>query len=183
MIIGLTGKIAAGKGSAVSYFVKRGFRYITISDLIKQELVKRGMELVRENYQNLGDEVRRKEGSGAWIKRMNLSENENVVIDGIRNPGEVLELKKHKDFFLIAIEAPQETRYRRIVDRGKEGDKMSWDNFILMDNREIKQTDSSKMQLQECLDMADFKIENNSSIQDFNRKLEEVYGVLNKSTI
>ncbi len=180
MIIGLTGRIASGKGSAVKFFSEKNFKNVTISDLIKQELIKRGIPVTRENLQDIGDEVRREEGAGAWVKRINFSEKD-LIVDGLRNPGEVEELKKHRNFSLISIDCPQEVRYKRIVSRGMERDKMSFEDFVKKDNREIMEKESTKMQLEECMNLADFNIENIGTMQEFYEKLEEIYGkILNK---
>ena len=99
MIIGLTGRIAAGKGYVVAYLLEKGFNYTTVSQLIRDELHKRGIEFTRKNLQDIGDEVRMKEGANAWILRLikNIKDRENYIVDGIRNPAEVTELKKMKD--------------------------------------------------------------------------------------
>jgi dephospho-CoA kinase len=178
MIIGVTGRIASGKGYLASYLAENGFKKLTISSFIKDELIKRNLPLTRENYQDVGDEVRKKEGTGAWIKRMNLGEG-HYVVDGLRNPGEIAELKKSDDFYLVAVDAPQRMRYERTVSR-KTGDSISWKDFAEQDNREVSEKDSSKMQLNECIGMADFKILNDGSLQEFESKIDEIYTLIRR---
>ena len=36
MIIGLTGRIASGKGETAEYFKKKGFEYYTISQMVRE---------------------------------------------------------------------------------------------------------------------------------------------------
>lgn len=131
MIIGLTGRIAAGKGFIKDFLEKIGFEYHTISDVVREEAAKREIEITRKNLQDLGNEVRNKEGPGAWARRIieKFESGKNYIIDGIRNPGEVEELRKIKDFFLIAVDAPQEKRYERLRLRAKPSDPKTWGVF------------------------------------------------------
>ena len=60
MIIGLTGKNAAGKGEVAEYLKKKGFVYYSLSDVIREEATEKGLEHSRENLINLGNELRKK---------------------------------------------------------------------------------------------------------------------------
>ena len=62
MIIGLTGKNASGKGEVANYLKSKGFIYYSLSDVIREEATKRGLEHSRENLINLGNELREKFG-------------------------------------------------------------------------------------------------------------------------
>ncbi|MCX5704308.1 MAG: hypothetical protein NT066_07480, partial [Candidatus Omnitrophica bacterium] len=66
MIIGLTGRMCSGKGVIKDYLEKKGFRYTTFSDVVRAEAVKRGIEIKRKNLQDLGNDLRQKEGAGIW---------------------------------------------------------------------------------------------------------------------
>ena len=56
MIIGLTGRIAAGKETLTEFLRKKGFIYIETSKILNKELEKRGLEITRKNQQDVGDE-------------------------------------------------------------------------------------------------------------------------------
>ncbi len=58
MIIGLVGRNAAGKGEAANYLKSKGFVYYSLSDAIREEAAKRGLEHSRDNLINLGNELR-----------------------------------------------------------------------------------------------------------------------------
>ncbi len=45
MIIGVTGKMGAGKDTFAVYLGKKGFIHISLSDIIRQEAVARGLSL------------------------------------------------------------------------------------------------------------------------------------------
>ena len=70
MLIGLTGRIASGKGQIVEYLEKKGFEYYTISKVVREEAAKINIPITRESLQDVGNLIRRYEGSGGWIKRL-----------------------------------------------------------------------------------------------------------------
>src|SRR3989344_1701176 len=101
MIIGLTGKNAAGKGTVASYLQTKGFIYFSLSDILRDEAKERNIEATRENLISLGNELRKKFGSKYLASKTNekiLREkkdgNDDFVIDSIRNPSEIDELRK-----------------------------------------------------------------------------------------
>jgi len=178
MIIGLTGRISSGKGFIKDFLEKIGFEYCTISDVIREEAAKRGIEITRKNLQDLGNEVRNKEGVGGWVRRLieKMDLNKNYIVDGIRNPGEVEELRKLNNFFLIAVDAPQEKRYERLRLRAKPSDPKTWEGFLEIDIRDFGEDDPKGQQVCKCMEMADFFIFNNSDLEVLMKRVKEVYG-------
>jgi dephospho-CoA kinase len=182
MIIGLTGRIAAGKGFVVAHLLEKSFRYVTLSQVVRDEVVKRGLPVERKNLQDVGNDVRKKEGENAWIKRVisNMNDGEDWIVNGIRNPGEVKELKKRKDFFLIALEANQKLRFERLLDRNKMSDPKTWEEFLKIDRRDFAEDDPAGQQVGACIKMADFKIENNGSLDELNASIDEIFKKMEK---
>jgi len=183
-IIGITGTLASGKTSVKDFFLSRfsSSYFISLSDIIKEELLKEGKELKRENFIEKGNELRKKYGSQILVEvaTLTLPKNTNdliVIIDGIRNPGEVEYLKKKfgKNFVLIAVDAPKELRFKRLLERKKEGDPQTFEEF-----NEIDETDNGKNQPEygqrvgECLKLADYLIINDGSLEELNKKLEKI---------
>lgn len=99
MLIGLTGPIASGKSVLADMLVQQGFIRLTLSEEVREECKKRGLPLERSILQDLGNEMRQKHGNGYWARRLlaKLAPGKNHVIEGIRNPGEVEELKKEAE--------------------------------------------------------------------------------------
>ena len=83
MLIGLTGRIASGKGEVVEYLRKIGFEYCTISQVIREEAAKIKIPVTRESLQDLGNLMRKHEGRNAWIKRLikKIDLNKDYIID------------------------------------------------------------------------------------------------------
>lgn len=183
MLIGLTGRIASGKGEIVEYLKKKGFEYCTISQVIRKESAKINIPITRSSLQDVGNLIRKHEGSGGWIKRIIkiIDLNKNNIVDGIRNPGEVEELRKTKDFILISVDAPQKIRYRRVLSRGKESDPKEWEDFIKVDERDFGENESEEgQQVEKCMKLADFHLVNDSTKEEFHRKIEEVYNEIKR---
>lgn len=177
MIIGFTGRIAAGKETLKDFFIKKGFDYFTLSQMLIEEMEKKGIPITRNNLQNYGDMLRKKQGAGVlmeiFLKKINP--NGNHIIDGIRNPGEVIELKKHNSI-LIAIDAPQKSRFERLLKRAKPSDPKTWEEFLKVDDRDFSDKDNPLgQQVGKCMEMADFTIINDGNVEDLKKKIEEVW--------
>ena len=78
MIIGLCGKNASGKGEAANYLITKRFVYYSLSDIIREEATKRGLQHSRENMITLGNELREKSGPSCLAKLINLSSKFNL---------------------------------------------------------------------------------------------------------
>ena len=184
MLIGLTGRIAAGKGEVAKYFKEKGFICTSLSFAVREEANKECIDISteegRKKLQDLGNLLREKEGAGIWVKRIKntLQNSENYIIEGIRNPAEIEELKKGNDFYLISVDAPQKERYPRFLKRAKPSDPKTWEGFLKMDERDFGEENHLGQQVGKCMEMADFHLVNDSTIEDFNRKVEKVYDLI-----
>ena len=129
MVIGLTGPMASGKNTVISTLKKKGFKSITMSDVIREEMDRQGIPPERSKMQDFANGIRAKEGAGAWARRcLEKAKQEgwkNWVIDGIRNPAEIDELKKDPSFVLIAIMLSENEIVKRILARKRDIDSKS----------------------------------------------------------
>jgi dephospho-CoA kinase len=182
-IIGITGTLASGKTSVKDFFLSRFSSYfVSLSDIIKEELLKEGKELKRENFIEKGNELRKKYGNQilAEVVTLTLPEKINkqlIIIDGIRNPGEIEYLRKKfgKNFILIAVDAPRELRFKRLLERRKEGDPATFEKFFEMDEIDLGRNQPEYGQrVEECLRLADLLIINDGTVEDLNKKLEKI---------
>ncbi len=83
MIIGLTGRNASGKGEMADYLVKKGFKYFSLSDEIREEIKAEKLEVTRENLIQMGNKLRFQFGAGILAEKIlsKLKPNENYIID------------------------------------------------------------------------------------------------------
>ncbi len=119
MIIGLTGRNCAGKGTVAEYLEKKGFYYQSLSDVIREELAGEGREVTREALIEKGNALRAEFGPGVLATKTipKMLKDRNYVVDSIRVPAEVNELRKLPNFFLVRVEAPRELRFARMKAR------------------------------------------------------------------
>jgi dephospho-CoA kinase len=186
-IIGITGTLASGKTSVKDFFLSHFSSYfISLSDIIKEEVLKEGREVKRETLIEKGNELRKKYGNQILVEVAILTlpqnlEKELIIIDGIRNPGEVAYLKEKfgKDFILIGVDAPRELRFKRLMERGKEGDPKSFEEFIEMDKTDFGENQPEYGQkVGECLKLADYLIINDGTMDELNKKLEDLSKII-----
>ena len=108
MIIGLTGSMGSGKGEVVKILEGMGFKYITLSEMVREEARKQKKKEQREILMEVGNGMRKKEGNGVLGKRaiakMMASGHDNWVIDGIRNPAEIDEMRKAGEVYIIGLQ-------------------------------------------------------------------------------
>ena len=69
IIIGLTGENCAGKGTIAEYLKKKSFYYLSLSDVIREELASKGKEITRANLIEEGNYLRGNLGSGILSKK------------------------------------------------------------------------------------------------------------------
>ena len=176
MIIGLTGKNAAGKGELAKHIQDKGFVYFSLSDALRDEAAKQKLNHSRETLIRLGTEMREKFGNGILAKRINekisiLKTKDNFVVDSIRNPGEIEELRKNSDFILIAVHTDAKIRFERLIRRGRIGDAQTFEEFEEHEKKE-NNNEGSGQQLDKCIDIADKTINSNGTIEEANKDLD-----------
>jgi dephospho-CoA kinase len=176
MNVGLTGYNASGKGEVTQYFQKKGFETISLSDYLRKEATKQGLELTRENLTALGQTLRKKYDPGflADFAIKEIDPKKNYVIDSIRHPDEIKILRENlKPFVLFGIDAPVKVRYERSQQRGRQENANTLEEFIQRENNEKKNNPTSQ-QLHRCMEMCDVLLMNDGSLKDLEKKIESI---------
>lgn len=178
MIIGLTGKNAAGKGEIAKHLQDKGFVFFSLSDALRDEATRQGLDHSRETLIKLGTEMREKFGNGILAKRINekisslkKQVKNNFVVDSIRNPGEIKELRKNKDFTLVSVHADAKMRFQRLLKRGRAGDAQTFKEFLEHEKKE-NNNEGSGQQLDKCIEMADTLINSNGTVEEANNDID-----------
>ncbi len=174
--------MGCGKGEVVKILETLGFKYISLSDIVREEATKIGPNLTRKETQDLGNRLRSQEGTGVLGKRIRqkieATPPTRWVIDGIRNPVEVLELKKLSSFHLIGVSSERQILIERIKERKRSSDNVSESELNRVLDREWGAGEPENGQrVGDCMAMADFLIDNNHRLEDLQKK---VLAVLDK---
>lgn len=177
MIIGVTGAICSGVDSFGKILQEKGFRWFSYSDILREEAGKRKIDISRGVMQDLGDELRKRHGSGVLsmkiIEKMNAGED--YVVGNIRNPGEVEELKKLGDFILVKLDASAKVRFGRMKSRGRVGDPQTLEEFEKVEARDLgKGQEKHGQQHAIVFEMAKKVVENNHGDVELREKVEEL---------
>jgi len=143
LIIGVVGQIASGKGILVSYLTEKlGFTSFSLSSAVHREIEKKGIKkYTRQMLQDVGDEMRRREGDEVLARR---------VIEAIQK--QTIEDRKSKVkknlFSIFNYQPPSSIFYHRqsiIIDGIRNPAEIEFlrnnSNFILIGvkaNRELR---------------------------------------------
>ncbi|HUS72703.1 MAG TPA: AAA family ATPase [Sedimentisphaerales bacterium] len=194
-VIGLTGSLGSGCSTLSRALESKGFKRISLSDPIKDKFreLNPGKEPTKDSFgedwraelQDIGNKGRQGEyiessvesnGSNHydyWIdlalKSVNGSDCD-IVIDGIRNSGEVESLRERypqSHFWLVAVYADYETRWERIRER-YPSEKV----FKRDDLRDSNEDERFGQNVQKCVYEADFVFKNEKPLQPNSKIIE-----------
>ena len=184
MIIGVVGKIAAGKTTVAKFFEEKGFCRVSCSepliDLLTHSVsdyswipeLPEKAEPTREKLIEFGKYLKDKYGGDILI-RLAVDKKrhcKNIVIDGIRSREEI-EAVKRLGGKVIYVDAKPEIRFERLVKRkaSKDKDIKSFEDFKEMDDAEERLYHTSKLK-----GLADYIIVNEGTLEELRRKVEGI---------
>jgi len=175
MIIGVSGPNGAGKGEVIRFLEERSFYAASLSDAIRHEHGRQGLEESRERMIETGQAMRRQHGPGALamglVKR--FLPDRNYAVDSIRHPAEVEILRESgQSFRLIWVDAPIELRLERIKARGRSGDPRTVDELDALEARERGSDDPNAQQLDAVRALADHVVMNTAGIETLHEELQ-----------
>lgn len=184
MIVGVVGKIAAGKTTVAKFFEERGFCRISCSDPLIDLLthnvsdyswvpeLPEKAEPTRDRLIEFGKYLKDKYGDDILI-RLAVDKKrhcEKVVIDGVRSKEEIAAIKKLGGK-VIYVEASPEVRFERLMRRKASKDKgiRSFADFKAMDDAEERLYRTSELK-----GLADYVITNEGTLEELRGKVERI---------
>lgn len=172
LVLGLVGPIASGKGTISEFLKSKGFKYFSLSNVVRTETLARGLEMTRENLQDVGNDLRENFSGSVLVDRIikEIKKHKLVIIDGVRNPQEITVIKNQLGGKIVHISAFKNRRLERYLDRAKVRgeDDATISKFKQVEARDLGAgEDKNGQQVSECLRLADYKLVNNSSLDQF----------------
>jgi hypothetical protein len=115
------------------------------------------------------------DAANAVLAKMAVAKITNMpqaVIDSIRNPYEIEELRKNlKGFKLVGVSADVKVRFERALKRARPGEGATLEEFMQKEEKE-NSSDEKAQQLNKCLAQADIKIDNSGEVYDLKKKID-----------
>lgn len=188
-LIGLSGTNGAGK-DAVGLFLaaRHNYLFISVTELLRDELKRRGVPVERENLRALSAEWRREFGYGVLVDRAfeqlkNSGKSyDGLVLASLRNPFEADRVHE-LDGMMLWIDADPRVRYERIQrairpDRAAEDNK-TFEQFLAEEQAEMHTSgDAATLDMSAVKARCDHIIMNSGSdITVFERETENALGL------
>ena len=176
-IIGITGTLGAGKGEAVEYLKKRGFAHFSARDFLLEEVRRRGLPPNRDSTNFVGEDLRRIHSASYVIESLLEKARKigkNCVLESVRTVGEIRFLRTQPDCTILAVDADQRLRYDRVSKRKSSLDQITFEKFVEDERRESISKNPARMNLPDCIALADFVLMNNGTKEELYEKVEEI---------
>ncbi|HXR50427.1 MAG TPA: AAA family ATPase [Verrucomicrobiae bacterium] len=125
-VIVFVGMPGAGKSVCVEYLKKKGLPYVYFGGITLDEIKRRGMEVNEASEKFVREDIRAKEGKGAYAVRIIRQIEElfdqghnKVVVDGLYSWTEYKIFKESfgDNVIIIAIASPRKFRHQRLATR------------------------------------------------------------------
>lgn len=193
-VIGLGGTNGSGKDTVGAMLAERhGYLFVSVSDLLRDELKKRGLPPSRQHMRELSAEWRRESGLGMLVAKgyeLYLTQKDKysgVVMASLRNSGETDQIH-HLNGKTIWVDADPRIRYERVQSRGgirSIDDHKSFEEFLSEEDIEMTPSgDEATLNMTAVRDKSDLILFNDGNdINAFKDHAEEklmLAGVITK---
>lgn len=188
-IVGVVGGAASGKDTVAEYFSQYGFSHISSSDLVREEIARRGQQTSRELQTVVANELRQTHGVGYWVD-LSLEQiipgAKKVVVSGLYSPGEGRHLiDKHFGIIVgVSTDGDNSIRFDRLMSRASGArDALTLEDFMAAHHRENSGTYEYETNLGRLLTMAKFMIHNTAGLDQLKQQTLAVINALERSSI
>lgn len=176
IVIGITGTLGAGKGTIVDYLIKeKNFAHFSVRAFLIEHIEAAGKAVNRDTMTQTANALRASNSPSYVTDQLYLralKQGTPCVIESIRTPGEIQSLREKGPFFLWAVDAAPELRYKRIQSRKSETDAISYETFLNNEAREMNSSDPNKQNLKACIEQADEVFNNNGNLPALFEQIE-----------
>ena len=177
ILLGVTGTNGAGKGVFVTYLKDQyGASHYSVRNYLVQSLKEQGLPTDRPAMRSLANSIRNNQHGAYIIEALCRQAQQDpgiVIIESIRNPMEIDFLKRwNAKSKLVAIDAPQELRYQRAIERSSSTDAIDFETFKAQEASEWVNDDPKAQQVGLCMQRADFTLMNAGGLRDFQQAID-----------
>ena len=174
-IIALVANIGAGKSFVADYITEKyDAENIKTSDKLKNILNILHLDLKRENFASMSQALREMFGQNvlgnATFEDIKNSTSEIILLDGVRRSEDISEIEKEENFYLVFINTSLETRSKRMSARAEKTDDTNINTKVLGKNEQH----DSENRVDGLKEKADFIIDNNGTLEDLEKNIDEV---------
>lgn len=177
-ILAVVGMSGSGKSVAVEHLTDLGYPKVYFGGMIYKEMERRGIERTPdgESEKHFREMIRETEGKD-WVVKQVIEEVKNlikagqkrIILDGVYSWTEYVTLKKEfpGEMIFLALVLPKKLRYKRVAARPERP----------FNHNEIMERDRSEIENLEKggpIAAADYYILNDGSIEETNKKLDEI---------
>lgn len=181
IILGITGQPVAGKDTIADYLTKtRGFKKYTFGDILREEMKTLNLPMDRSSMSKYATEMKSKYGNDYLCYGIFKKIDGNTTTPGVRSTMEVKAFREKygNNFKLIFVDATIENRFKWAQARQREGDMVTFEQFKLEEERERNGATGSQ-EVDKVIEMADITIQNNSTLEDLYKKVDDMIQKLN----
>lgn len=176
--LGIVGGMASGKTTVGKILEKEGYKVISLSEFIKDELKSKGiLKPTREDYFKTANELRQNYSMDILARlatKKIIDEGiEKFVIDGMRNPEEIYFLREFiRDFILIGVETSTEERIRRVQTRLREIDSKDYYRIFGDISREFFDPSSDGCRLGQVMSLTYLYINGDLPVEEIENSIK-----------
>ena len=138
------------------------------------------LELNRENRAKLSMHLRKGFGEDIFSKIMlaeaKKSDNELVVVDGVRRSFDIVHMETEEHFFFVYVEASPETRYERLTKRRQNTDDAT-KTQAQFEKDALLETET---QIRDLKERADFVVNNDGTLEELQKQIDEIVAKVRK---
>ncbi len=185
-IIGIAGTNASGKDTLGELRSElTGSQMVSLSNILREELDRRGITHERKNLGALGDEWRTEFGFGVLAQKtiasyIEAGNKKGISLTSIRHPEEARVIKEHGGI-IIWIDADRRVRYDRINGRSADRieDRVTFEEFCAQEDAEMQPNQTNTMDMSAVKALADIFVDNNfASTEEYKQYLVKEFELL-----
>lgn len=190
IVIGLVGETGSGKDTVAKYLKeKQGATMMRFKDPMEETLSIFFEKPSKEDYQWFYNSLHDRFGEDILCKglkkKIDESEAELIVVNGLRMPCDYDFIKNYPNSFILYVTADQKLRWQRVTGRGeKSDDDISFEKFQELDKN------ATEVHVSEIGEKADYKIINEQDLEhllgetdNFLAKIRGEEGVVSEENI